>query len=104
MNSKLVPLLTIDSANDKVEVKRRTKKQGEYQEVSVRQLLAIHRYNQYMNAVDLSDQMLACHNVSRKCYRWWKTSFFHLIDIAIVNSFLIFRNHCADCDDEALEV
>ena len=104
IDSKPVSLLTtIDSANDKVEVKRRTKKKGEFQELSVPQPLAIHRYNQYMNGVDRSDQMLACHNVSRKCYRWWKTLFFHLIDIAIVNGFLLFSEHRADCDDEALE-
>ena len=29
----------------------------------------------------------------RKCLRWWKTLFFHLIDIAVVNSFILFREH-----------
>lgn len=38
IDSKPVSLLTtIDSANDKVEVKRRTKKQGEFQKLSVPQ-------------------------------------------------------------------
>ena len=72
---------------------------GVYQEVDVVQPLAIHRYNQYMNAVDRSDQMLACHSVYRKCYRWWKTLFFHLIDIAIANSPLLFQEHRAKHPD-----
>ena len=56
-----------------------------------------------MNAVDRSDQILATNNVLRKCMRWWKTLFFHLIDIAIVNSFILFREHQAkNPDDEAL--
>ncbi|KAM7306748.1 piggyBac transposable element-derived protein 4 [Ixodes scapularis] len=28
-----------------------------------------------------------------KCVRWWKTLFFHCIDIAVVNSFVIFQEH-----------
>ena len=91
IDNKPVSLLTtIDSANDKVEVKRRTKKQGKFEELCVPQPLAIHRYNQYMNGVDRYDQMLA------------RPRFFHLIDIAIVNSFLLFREHRAGCDDEGL--
>ena len=50
----------------------------------VRQPFVVHRYNQFMNAVDKSDQYLAKYNMLRKCIRWWKTLFFHLIDIAAV--------------------
>ena len=52
-----------------------------------------------MNAVDRSDQILATNNVNRKCMRWWKTLFFHLIDIAVVNSFLLFKEHQAKFPD-----
>ena len=86
-------LTTIDSANEKVEVKRRTKKDGKFQEVNVPQPLAFHRYNQYMNAVDRSDQMLANYNIYCKCYKWWKALFFHMIDIAVVNSYILFQEH-----------
>ena len=56
-----------------------------------------------MNAVDRSDQILATNNVLRKCMWWWKTLFFHLIDIAVVNSFILFKEHQANNpDDEAL--
>ena len=43
---------------------------------------AFATYNKYMNAADRSDQILATNNVLRKCKRWWKTLFFHLIDTA----------------------
>ena len=56
----------------------------------VRQPFVVHRYNQFMNAVDKSDQYLAKYNMLRKCIRWWKTLFFHLIDIAAVNGFILF--------------
>ena len=46
-----------------------------------------------MNAVDRSDQVLNINSVSRECYRWRKTLFFHLIDMAIVNGFILFREY-----------
>ena len=86
-------LTTLYSANDQVSCKRKVKKRGgSISKASVPQPLAIHEYNQYMNGVDRSDQMLAYYSVKRKCYKWWKTLFFHLIDIAVVNSFLLFQN------------
>lgn len=54
-----------------------------------------------MNAVDCSDQILATHNVNCKSMRWWKVLFFHLIDIAVVNSFLLFREHQSRFPDNA---
>ena len=48
-----------------------------------------------MNGVDRSDQMLANNHCSRKCRKWWKVLFFHLIDIAVVNAFILFKQHSA---------
>ncbi len=94
IDSKPVSILTtLHSANDKVSCKRRTKKHEKFQEITIPQPVAIHDYNQFMNGVDRSDQMLACHNVSKKCYTWWKTLFFHLVDIAVVNSFILFQRY-----------
>jgi hypothetical protein len=100
IDSKPVSMLTtLYSANEQVSCKRRTKQRGEYSELTLPQPFAIHEYNQYMNGLDRSDQMLTCHNVSRKCKRWWKTLFFHLIDIAIVNSFILFQRYRAENPD-----
>ena len=55
-----------------------------------------------MNAVDRSDQVLNVNSVARKCYRWWKTLFSHLI--AIVNGFILFREYRERFpDDEVLQ-
>ena len=99
----LTILTTLFSANEEKDCQRRMKQDGNFQNVTVPQPLAIHYYNQYMNGVDRSDQMLACHNVSQKCYRW-KILFFHLIDIAIVNGFLLFQQYRSQNPDvEALQ-
>ena len=49
-----------------------------------------------MNAVDRSDQILSAFGTQQKCVRWSKTFFFHLIDIAVVSSFILFQAHRAE--------
>ena len=94
LDNKVVSMLTtIENANDSLQVKRKTKTAGVWSTKVVQQPQAIATYNKYMNAVDRSDQILAVNNVLRKCMRWWKTLFFHMIDIAVVNSFILFREH-----------
>ena len=102
VDNKVVSLLTTtDNANDRVQVNRKTKTGGEWNTKVVCQPQAVSNYNKFMNAVDRSDQILASNNVLRKCMRWWKTLFFHLIDIAVVNSFLLFKEHQAKNPDDA---
>lgn len=93
-DNKVVSMITtIDNANDHGQVNRKAKTNNVWRQVSVNQPSAIKRYNNYMNGVDRSDQILATQNVLRKCMRWWKTLFFHAIDIAVVNSFILFKEH-----------
>ena len=49
------------------------------------------QYNVYMGGVDKSDQFLAYHNVLQRTVRFWKTLFHHLIDVAVVNSFILYN-------------
>ena len=37
--------------------------------------------------------MLGKYNLLRKCLRWWKTLFFHMVDISVVNSFILFKDY-----------
>ena len=102
LDNKVVSLLsTIDNANVKIQATRKCKgDQGGWIAKDVPQPRVISHYNSYMNAVDRSDQILATHNVLRKCVRWWKTLFFHLIDMTIVNSFILFQEHHRNFPDE----
>ena len=87
-NKVVLVLTTINNANVKTQATRKCKNaQGRQISKDIPQPGAISNYNSYMNAVDWSDQILATHNVLTKCVRWWKTLFFHLIDMTIVNSF-----------------
>ena len=95
-NRPVTMLSTINSANSFVLVDRKEKVNNKWCNIKVRQPQAIHSYNQFMNGVNRSDQMLAQNSTLRKCMRWWKTLFFHKIDIAVVNSFILFQLHRAE--------
>ena len=47
---------------------------------------AVHDYNCYMSGVDQSDQLLEYYCFNRKTVKWWRKVFFHLVNLAVVNS------------------
>lgn len=50
-------------------------------------------YNKYKGGVDTVDQMKAAYSVSRKNNRWTLTLFFSMMNIAGINSYLIWRHN-----------
>lgn len=48
-------------------------------------------YNMNMGYVDLSDRMANSYSVERRTMKWTKKLFFHLLDITVLNSFLLFK-------------
>ena len=100
LDKKVVSMLTtIENANDSLQVRHKTKTAGVWSTKVVRQPQAIASHNTNINALNHSDQILATSNVLRKCSRWWKVLFFHFIDIAVVNSFILFREHQVEFPD-----
>ena len=46
-------------------------------------------YNEEMRGVDRSDQRASTYQCVRKCVKWYKKLFFYILDICIVNSYLL---------------
>ena len=105
VDSKVVSLLsTIERANDHGFVNRKRKDDDVWAIREVQQPKVIANYNKYMNGVDHSDQILATNTVLHKIMKWWKNMVFHLIDMAVVNGFILFKEHQTQFpDDEALK-
>ena len=80
-------LSSIGVANEYLTVNRKIKISNKWETAEVKQPMA------FMNEVDKSDQILNTNNVLRKCVRWWKALFFHMIDIALVNGYILFQFH-----------
>ena len=81
-------LSTYHSANDYDLCKRNVKDGGIHRRIDVMRPECIKDYNQDMNGVDLSDQMYHLYSVQYRTKKFWKTLFFHFIDIAVWNAFV----------------
>jgi len=49
-----------------------------------------------MKGVDIGNQLISYYELKHKTYKWWKRILFHLIDISIVNSFIIYKKVIGD--------
>ena len=76
-----------------VAVDCKVKVNGMWKKVEVKKPYVVEQCNAYMNGVGKSDQIFSKYNLSHKCVRWWKTLFYHIIDIAVVNGFILFQQH-----------
>lgn len=67
----------------------RTNKEGRKEDIRCPKSIA--DYNKYMGGVHRFDQLLATYTVSWKSRRWWMKLFYYLLNAAIVNSYIVYR-------------
>lgn len=66
---------------------------GSQEKVPVACPTCVADYNSFMGGVDLTDQYLSYYSLTnRKMVKWWKL-FWRLVDICILNSFIIYRHN-----------
>ena len=53
----------------------------------------VKQYNKSMGGVDLADMLIALYRIPCKTKRWYQKIFWHLIDIAKVNAWILYRRH-----------
>ena len=50
----------------------------------------VREYNHFMNGVDKCDQFINYYAIGRKSMKWWRKVFFRLVELAIVNSTVLY--------------
>ena len=55
--------------------------------------MIVSEYNRHMGGMDFSDQLKVYYSHDRKSKQWWIRLFFHFIDTAIVNAYVLYL-HC----------
>ena len=51
----------------------------------------IQEYNKHMGGVDKSDKLLSYYGFSHRTVKWWRHVFFHLLDMSVVNAYVLYR-------------
>ena len=53
--------------------------------------MCVHDYNTHMGGVNRPDQLHSYCSTPRKTTKWYKKVFFNLLDIAVMNSYVLFN-------------
>ncbi|XP_062604100.1 piggyBac transposable element-derived protein 4-like [Saccostrea cucullata] len=54
----------------------------------------VQTYDKKMGAVDRHNQMIENYKLPIKTLKWWKKLFFHIMNVAIVNSYILYKESC----------
>ena len=89
MDKRPVAVLSTIHDDSMLEKRRRTKSCDGGVEV-VRKPTVIEEYNSHMGGVDRADQLITYYGYPHHSKKWWKRVFFHLLDTALVNSYILY--------------
>ena len=81
-------LSTVHDVSMMTKTRRTRLVQGGREEV--RKPLMIEEYNRFMGGVDKSDQLLSYYGFAHRTVKWWRQAFFHLVDLAVVNAYIMY--------------
>jgi len=84
------PVLVL-STYHRAQVETLTRKKTGGGDEEIQKLVVIMDYTAKMGGVDRADHYCASYNFNRKSKKWWQMFFFWILEVAIVNSFILFN-------------
>ena len=91
-DKKLVNLLTSVGNCNTVNKRIRDRNGGDDGYREIVKPKSIDEYNKFMGGTDLGDQYFQYYNHIHRSVKWWKRVFFHLLEVCITNSYVLFHN------------
>ena len=89
MDKRPVTMLsTIHDESMTTKIRRSRRAEGGQEEI--RKPVVVEQYNCFMGGVDRSDQLLSYYGFGHKTVKWWRRAAFHLLDMAVVNSYVMY--------------
>ncbi len=55
--------------------------------------MVVDQYNKYMLGVDHLDQSMSYYQFVRKSVRWWRKVFFWMVEVVVVNAYIVYTVH-----------
>jgi len=89
-DNKIVTLLSTFVSTDPVEkVIRFSKTEKKKVELTCPNIVKV--YNKHMGGVDLLDSLLGRYKIKMRTKKWYMRLFYHLLDVTIVNSWILHK-------------
>lgn len=88
MDSKAVHLISNFHGSEVTSV---TRKNAQGHQITVSCPEVVKDYNSYMGGVDKHDQLRKYYGRDRRSNKWWHRLFFGLLDMAMINAFILFN-------------
>ncbi|KFM77001.1 PiggyBac transposable element-derived protein 4, partial [Stegodyphus mimosarum] len=90
-DKRCVAMLSTQDNPTEIVFVERTEKDGK--KIKVPCPKVVSDYNKNMGFVDHFDHLKSLYEIDRKSKKWWHRIFFHFLDVAIVNSFIMYKLH-----------
>lgn len=88
------PVTLVSNMHNSSDITTVLRKNGKGERIQVNCPTGIADYNKYMGGVDKFDQYMSPYSISQKSRRWWIKLFYYMVDTAIVNSYILYKESC----------
>ena len=103
MDKRPVAMLSTIHDTTLVPITRRTT-EAESGVEQISKPLCINQYNHYMNGMEQHDQLTEYYGFTHRSKKWWKRAFFHPIEVAIVNTYILYVTHSKQINENPLKL